>query len=348
MLPPALAICNNWAAVPLPPHISELNPTRAELIVTSKAQVGALYAVTGKNKLQLRSHTMVFLNEKMPICLVPRNIAPNDFFVLFAGLNTSEIEIEKRKTHLVRRQVVDLLLNCYAEGIQGHYATDPRNESFFEKDEHFKMLDGLVHDDGEDSAIIKAAEEPSSRPGQQRHPNGVQIKTSAFFCASQPPKQDVRIDEDSEEPTFIISHSSRCISERNREYDVYAFPHLHSNGLATVYDSHRVVPVRPAAARKHLLTISLRTFAQDPLWTFVQYDNANKSDGQGLLSARLKQNPKIALAAVHVSEEQIQHQLKYQFEARKALISGARMPLQPAQSNAQYILNHLQSVQRVI
>ena len=80
----------------------------------------------------------------------------------------------------------------------------------------------------------------------------------------------------------------------------------------------------------------------------MQYDNANKSDSQGLLSARLKQNPQIALAAIHVSEEQLQHQLKYQFEARKALISGARMPLQPAQSNAQYILNHLQSVQRVI
>ena len=51
MLPPALAICNNWAAVPLPPHIADLKPTRAELIVTAKGQVGALYAVTGKNMM---------------------------------------------------------------------------------------------------------------------------------------------------------------------------------------------------------------------------------------------------------------------------------------------------------
>jgi hypothetical protein len=69
MLPPALAICNNWVAVPLPPHISELNPTRAELIVTSKDQVGALYAVTGKNKFEVTTsftHNCIF-KRKMPI-----------------------------------------------------------------------------------------------------------------------------------------------------------------------------------------------------------------------------------------------------------------------------------------
>jgi len=47
--------------------------------------------------LQLRSHTVVFLYERIPICLVPRNIAPNDFYVLFAGLNTLDIKIKKRK-----------------------------------------------------------------------------------------------------------------------------------------------------------------------------------------------------------------------------------------------------------
>ena len=101
-----------------------MKPTRAELIVTAKGQVGALYAVTGKNMMQLRSHTMVFLNETMPITLVPRHVAPSDFYVMFAGLNKSDIELEKQKTHLVRRQVVNLLLDCYEDGIQGHYLTD--------------------------------------------------------------------------------------------------------------------------------------------------------------------------------------------------------------------------------
>ena len=96
------------------------------------------------------------------------------------------------------------------------------------------------------------------------------------------------------------------------------------------------------------MSIALRTFAQDPLWTFVQFDSSNKSDSQGLLSARLKQNPNIALAAVHVTEEELQKQLKYQFESRKALIAGSTMPSKPVQSHAQYVLNHLQSVQRVI
>ena len=325
-----------------------MKPTRAELIVTAKGQVGALYAVTGKNMMQLRSHTMVFLNETMPITLVPRDVAPSDFYVIFAGLNTSDIELEKKKTHLVRRKVVDPLLDCYKDGIQGHYLTDPRNECFFEDGEEIKILHALVHDAGVDSTIIKTAEEPSSRPGQQRHPNGLEIKTSALFCASQAAIKQVRICNDDGKQTFNIAHSSQCISERNREHDLYAFPHLHSNGLATVYDEKRAVRVPPAKARAHLLSIALRTFAQDPLWTFVQFDSSNKSGSQGLLSARLKQNPQIALAAVHVTEEELQKQLKYQFESRSALISGARMPSKPEQCNAQYVLNHLQSVQKVI
>ena len=160
MLPPALAICNNWAAVPLPPHIADLKPTRAELIVTAKGQVGALYAVTGKNMMQLRSHTMVFLNETMPITLVPRNVAPSDFYVMFAGLNKSDIELEKQKTHLVRRQVVNLLLDCYEDGIRVSvafevcYTKSSPTTTFVSATRHTNKSDLTDHNENERTRIV--------------------------------------------------------------------------------------------------------------------------------------------------------------------------------------------------
>jgi len=91
MLPPALAICNNWASSYF---WIKSDPRWTYCYIESSSW--NLICSTGKNMLQLRSHTpMIFLNERMPICLVPPNIAPDDFYVMFAWLDTSEIEIFK-------------------------------------------------------------------------------------------------------------------------------------------------------------------------------------------------------------------------------------------------------------
>jgi hypothetical protein len=44
---------------------------------------------------------------------------------------------------------------------------------------------------------------------------------------------------------------------RTREYELAAFPDLHSNGLGTVYDSKRIVKVGAKEGRRHLSSLAL-------------------------------------------------------------------------------------------
>ena len=71
---------------------------------------------------------------------------------------------------------------------------------------------------------------------------------------------------------------------RIREYELAAFPDIHSNGLGTVYDSKRIVKVGAKEGRRHLSSLALRTFAQHPIWGLVNIDKTNKEIGQGLMN----------------------------------------------------------------
>ena len=348
-MPPKLAICNNWAAVPLPAAILELKPTWTEFSVTALAQVAVKFDVNGKDMRQLRSHALVFANQTPAVNMVPRNLAPNEFFVLFAKFSDEEVAIRKKKILLVRRVVTDKLIGLYAEGIQGAYKETIPNEHFYPDGADEIVLEHLCHNDGVDSNVIRKAQESFSRPGQCVHPDEVEIKTAAFLGAPQQRKQVIQRDSGTDlTPTFLVTRSNQCLDTRSKEYELYGFPHLHSNGLATVYDPMRMVKVSPAQARKHLLRLEMRAFAQDPLWTLVNFDNSNKDRSQGLLTARLKHSPYLANAAFHVKEEDLQAQLQFQNDERKAVLAGADFRNTSSHRNAQHVLGHVKSIETVV
>jgi len=94
------------------------------------------------------------------------------------------------------------------------------------------------------------------------------------------------------------------MGHRQKCKETAAFPSLHSNGLATVYDDTRKVRVAPAEAKRHLLSLSLRTFAQHPLWQIAHFDNEEKDRSQGLTTVRLARDSQIAESAVQVTEKE--------------------------------------------
>ena len=117
-------------------------------------------------------------------------------------------------------------------------------------------------------------------------------------------------------PTFLVTRSSDAMGHRKKSYETAAFPSLHSNGLATVYDDNRKVGVAPAEAKRHLLSLSLRTFAQHPLWQVVHFDNEEKDRSQGLMTVRLARDSQLAESAVQVTEKKLQAHVAHQLEVQ--------------------------------
>ena len=115
--PPPLAICNNWAVLPLPDEILLLIPTWAELSCCALAQVAMRYEVTGRNKNSLRSHALAFLSQYLAAMAIPRHLCTSEYYVVFVKLTDNEIDCETKTRLLVRKQTTDKLRVVYAKGI---------------------------------------------------------------------------------------------------------------------------------------------------------------------------------------------------------------------------------------
>jgi hypothetical protein len=223
--PPPLAICNNWAVLPLPDEILILNPTWAEFSCCALAQVAMRYEVTGRNKNSLRSHALAFLSQHPAAMAIPRNLCISEYYVVFANLTDSEIDCESKTRLLVRKSTTDKLRVLYAKGID-IYAKIPENVNFFAPDEREKILPHFTND-GLDSTLIREAEIPAQRPGQVPRVMEIEVRTSSAFLGASPAAPGVGL------PTFRVTRSSDCMNCRTREYELAAFPDLHSNGLGT-------------------------------------------------------------------------------------------------------------------
>mmetsp|Transcript_69599 Transcript_69599/g.157337 ORF Transcript_69599/g.157337 Transcript_69599/m.157337 type:complete len:188 (-) Transcript_69599:555-1118(-) len=184
------------------------------------------------------------------------------------------------------------------------YREVPDNEGYFAEGEDEKILTDNYHDDGTESTIIKETEEARDRPGRVQLMNAAEVSTSAGYYGSADTESPTEL------PCFRVTRSSELRNHRSREYDLAAFPDLHSNGLGTVYDHKRAVHVSAPEARRHLAALSNRGHAQHELWLLVNFDNENKDKGQGLMTVRLDYDAKLSSAAFHVTEEELNAQLQ--------------------------------------
>ncbi len=270
---------------------------------------------------------------------VPRKIEPSEYYVVFAKLSDSEVACEEKNRLLVRRQVTGLLIPLYRAGIDT-YENVPENIGYFAAGEDERVLP-LSFNDGPESTLIADAEGPSQRPGQVTRMG--EVRTSSAFLGASP---DTAAEGT---PTFKVTRSSNCMNNKSREYELAAFPDLHSNGLGTIYDPKRVVKVGAKEGRRHLMALGIRTFAQHPLWPLVNIDNMNKEIGQGLMSVALERDPQLAVAGCQLTQIELQDLLKFQSASRRADLAGTRAPPKPSTlKNAGRVLNSIRSIEASI
>jgi len=338
-LPPKLAICNNWCPVPLPDEITRLKPTWAELSCSALGTLAVKYDIIGKGRIKLTSQCLVFFNELIAAECVPRNLNTEDYFVVFAKLSDAKVDVQIKNTLLVRREVSDLLTGLYRKEIK-LYRNARHNDSFFDKGESEKLLLHLYVNDGMESSIIRNLESLSDRPGRAEH-----ASTSSMFSAK--PSKFGPVDADNPPaPTFRITRSSLPMSASDKNCELSAFPDLYSNGLSTIH-AERTVKVSAAMGQEHLLRIGLRTFAQHPLWSLYAFDKSNNKASQGLLSARMKQNPTIVQDGLNVNTDELREAAKYQHDSRLAMLRGAPLPSPPESIRASRLLRNIKYVQEV-
>lgn len=338
-LPPKLAICNNWCPVPLPDEITRLNPTWAELSCSALGTLAVKYDIIGQGRNKLTSQCLVFFNEFIPAECIPRSLNTEDYFVVFAKLSDAEVVVQTKKTLLVRRKVSDLLTGLYRKEIM-LYSNAPHNDSFFNEGESEKLLLHLFVNDGMESAIIRNLESLSDRPGRAEH-----ASTSSMFSAK--PSTFGPVDADNPPaPTFRITRSSLPMLASDKNCELSAFPDLYSNGLSTIH-AERTVKVSAAKGQEHLLRIGLRTFAQHPIWSLYAFDKSNNKASQGLLSARMKQDPRLVEDGLNVNTDELREALKYQHDSRLAVLRGAPLPSPPENIGASRLLRNIKYVQEV-
>jgi hypothetical protein len=298
--------------------------------------VGVLYRILGTWKNTLRSHALVFLSQQPAALALPREVAPEQYMVVFAKMSDNEIAIAIKKKLLVRKVVTDKLLAHYRANVDS-YKDIPENTSFYSENPTERHLAANFSNDGPDSTIIRDVEDATTRPGHVQRLRVVEVSSSAAYTSAP------RLDELS---AFRVNRSSNLMKHHSREYELAAFAHLHPNGLGTVYDADRKVRVSPAEAKRHLLSLSNRAFATDPLWTLVNYDNSNKDKAQGLMSVRLNRDKGLASAGCQVSPQELQALVQHQADTRRAALSGARIPAAPPLlTNAMRVMSNIKLVQ---
>ena len=236
-VPPRLAICNNWATVPLPPSLDALQPTWAEYSVCAKAQVAVLLALNGRSMRQIKSHALVYFNEKPAVECLPRDLGPEDYFVVFAKLTDNEVVIAKKNRLLVRRVVTDALLKLYRDNIDTYSQVSDNNETIFGDNSEITLEESCSVENDE-SNIMRETDERFDRPGRDRAEHDAQVFTLSAYTDKR---------------TCRINRSDAFMQHNTREYHLSAFPHLYNNGLGTVYDPLRSVHVPPNEGMRHLL-----------------------------------------------------------------------------------------------
>ena len=335
--PPPLAICNNWAVIPLPLSIVSKKPNWAEHSVTALAQVAVKYEVCGNSRKKLLSHSLLFKNDCPAAGKLPRTLTSLEYFVVFANLTDDEATVQRKRRLLVRREVTDEISALYRENLS-MYRDIPTNHDYYPGDSSERLLEENSHDDGQDSTIITDVLESSDRVGAVQHFSDVEVvSATGFLRASQGGEGN---------PTIQVTRSNEIVDHRQKSYEIAGFPDLHSNGLGTVYDENRKFHVPPPEARRHLLSIGERGFAQHPVWSFVQLDNGNKQYGQGRMTACLKRDPSLAVAGFEVTEEQLQAQARRQREVQSSLLSGTSLPpLPPSLQNAERVMRSINLVE---
>ena len=335
--PPPLAICNNWAVIPLPLSIVSKKPNWAEHSVTALAQVAVKYEVCGNSRKKLLSHSLLFKNDCPAAGKLPRTLTSLEYFVVFANLTDDEATVQRKRRLLVRREVTDEISALYRENLS-MYRDIPTNHDYYPGDSSERLLEENSHDDGQDSTIITDVLESSDRVGAVQHFSDVEVvSATGFLRASQGGEGN---------PTIQVTRSNEIVDHRQKSYEIAGFPDLHSNGLGTVYDDSREIHVSPPEARRHLLSIGERGFAQHPVWSFVQLDNGNKQYGQGRMTACLKRDPSLAVAGFQVTEEQLQAQARRQREVQSSLLSGTSLPpLPPSLQNAERVMRSINLVE---
>ena len=359
-LPPKFAICNNWAVMALPQHILDMKPTWAEFSCTALAQIAVKYDITGKTKTsekkRLRSHGLIFVNAQPAAQMFPRSLGKDEYFVVFANMETGEITIEKRTRLLVRCKVTNAISAHYRCSLVQYQNVPTNNEAFFGPGVDEIILDNF-EDDGKESTIIAEAALPFQRPGFV--PTGSTI--IGFLGKSTSPELDPKVMAAAAagaagaaaggqaREVLVVKRSSDCMDHRSREAELAAFPDLHSNGLGTVYDEDRRVKVSAKAGRQHLSMLSNRMFAQHPLWLIVNFDHMNKDNGQGYLSARLQRDPSLATTGYKVTQAELTELLQYQHGVRRAAQTGGAPPVLPANlQNAQRVISNIRAVESTL
>ena len=161
---------------------------------------------------------------------------------------------------MVRRKVTDALGSLHGL-IWSNIAASPSKKAFPEGSDE-RLNGDLSHNDGKDSSVVRDVQTASQRVGHVQRLDQVEVRTATAFTGAHA-------------PTFLVTRSSDAMGHRQKSYETAAFPSLHSNGLATVYDDNRKVRVAPAEAKRHLLSLSLRTFAQHPLCRSSDSTNTN-------------------------------------------------------------------------
>ena len=201
--PPKLTLCSNWAVVSLQRPLLAFRPTWAERSACSLAQVAVRYTASGAdgNKRRVCPQNFVFLSSSPVAGFLPRDIALEEYLVVFCKLNDDEIRAHTKKLLLVQRVVTENYLREYRRAI-GLYREIPDNEVYFAKGEYKKVLTDNYHDDGAESTISKETEEARGRPGRVQLMDAAEISTSAgYYCSA-----------DTESPTglpcFRVTRSS--------------------------------------------------------------------------------------------------------------------------------------------
>jgi TPR repeat protein len=336
----------------LPKHILDMNPTWAELSCTALAQIAVNYVITGKvkssEKKSLRSHALIFLNAQPAASMFPRTVDRQEYFVVFANMNTTDLDIEKRARLLVRCNVTDALSDHYRRSLDKYRDVPTDNAAFFGAGIKEKILESNWEDDGQESTIIADAALPFQRPGFVPTGSGV-IGFFGKAGGDSSPQIDSNVPDGELPAVLVVKRSSDCMNHRSRDAELAAFPDLHSNGLGNVYDDKRKVSVSPSAARQHLARLSNRMFAQHETWLMVNFDHMNKDNGQGYLSARLRRDPSLATSSYHVTEGELRELLEHQKDVKRCAQNGSPMPAFPENlQNAQRVISNIRAVESTL
>jgi hypothetical protein len=337
--PPKFAIANGFLIGSAPEFIATMTRMESMMVTQISPQVHITMMKGGVHKA-IHSHCMLWASVPAPpYQLLPRSIE-SDFKVIIVGRLTTQQELEVRRRHVVRRDVIKNAFEFYkgSNVLYQHINEDP--EWFSQTNDLFDRVVSRVEGRDTDTPSATGAAPIDRHQPYQDGPvpdsdESAVLQNTSVFIDTIGPDEETRLNHAARQagthlPTVSMKRSNVLVRDVDQHQLALTFPELFPFGRGDP-DEPRPVRVSFEQCIRRYINLSTHQFSRHHSFQLCAFDTLSRIKGLTSISLRCRFSPDFAISASRVTSEELKAALRYRDEVMRAAKLQLPRPLPPPQ-----------------